>query len=61
MGVRRAINAISPYLPSNAGRAVFSLPLASHSLGPWMGFALFCGYTVLALSVAAILLVRRET
>ena len=28
---------------------------------PWPGFALFCGYTALALAIAAVLLVRRDT
>ena len=53
-------NAITPYLPDSAGRAVFSLTHGSHSLSAWPGFALFCGYTVLAIAVAAVLLVRRD-
>jgi ABC-2 type transport system permease protein len=31
-----------------------------HMLGPWTGFALFCGYTLVVLGVAAVLLVRRD-
>jgi len=54
-------NAISPYLPSNAGRAVFSLTHGSDSLAPWPGFALFCGYAVLTIAIAAVLLLRRDT
>jgi len=54
-------NAISPYLPSSAGRAVFSLTHGSDSLAPWPGFALFCGYTILAIAIAAVLLLRRDT
>jgi hypothetical protein len=54
-------NAISPYLPSNAGRAVFSLTHGSDSLAPWPGFALFCGYAILTIAVAAVLLLRRDT
>lgn len=53
-------HAISPYLPSEAGRAFFTLPQAAHSLAPWPGLALFAGYTVLALAAAAVLLVRRD-
>ena len=54
-------NAISPYLPSNAGRAVFSLTHGSDSLAPWPGFALFVGYTALAIAASAVLLARRDT
>jgi hypothetical protein len=54
-------NAISPYLPSSAGRAVFALTHGSDSLAPWPGFALFCGYAALAIAVAAVLLLRRDT
>ncbi|MBV8078768.1 MAG: ABC transporter permease [Actinobacteria bacterium] len=53
-------NAISPYLPDAAGRDVFSLTTGSHDLGHWAGFALFCGYTVLALAIAGVLLKRRD-
>ena len=54
-------NAISPYLPDAAGRSIFSLTHGAHSLAPWPGFALFCGYTALAIAIAAVLLVRRDT
>jgi hypothetical protein len=54
-------NGISPYLPSNAGRAVFSLTHGSDSLAPWPGFALFCGYAILAIAIGAVLLLRRDT
>jgi hypothetical protein len=54
-------NAISEYLPSSAGRDVFSLTHGPHDLSPGPGFALFCGYTALAIAIAAILLVRRDT
>ena len=53
-------NAISPYLPSSAGGSVFSLTRGAHTLAPWPGFALFVGYTALAVAVAAVLLVRRD-
>jgi ABC-2 type transport system permease protein len=54
-------NAISQYLPSEAGRQIFSLTHGSHSLAPWPGVAVFAGYCVLALAIAAVLLVRRDT
>jgi len=54
-------NAISQYLPSNAGRQIFSLTHSDHSLRPWSGTALFVGYCALALAIAAVLLVRRDT
>ena len=54
-------NAISPYLPDAAGRSMFSLHPGAHSLAPWPGFGLFVGYTALAVAVAAVLLVRRDT
>ena len=54
-------NAINPYLPSEAGRSIFSLTHGPHSLAPAPGLALFVGYTALALAIAAGLLVRRDT
>jgi hypothetical protein len=54
-------NAISPYLPSSAGRAVFSLTHGSDTLAPWPGFALFCGYALATIAIAAVLLLRRDT
>jgi hypothetical protein len=54
-------NAISPWLPDAAGRSIFSLTHDAHSLAPWPGFALFCGYALVAVAAAAILLVRRDT
>ncbi len=54
-------DAITPYLPDSAGRAVFSLTTGPHSLAPWTGLGLFCAYAAAALAVAAVLLVRRDT
>ncbi len=54
-------NAISPYLPSQAGSDIFSLVPGSGNLSPWGGFALFVGYTAIAVAIAAVLLVRRDT
>jgi ABC-type transport system involved in multi-copper enzyme maturation permease subunit len=54
-------DAVSPYLPSNAGRAILALTKDAHSLGPWTGFGVLCAYAFGALAVAAVLLVRRDT
>ena len=54
-------NAINPYLPSEAGRSIFSLTHGAHSLAPGPGLALFSGYCVLVIALAAVLLVRRDT
>jgi len=53
-------DAIAPYLPDSAGRAMFALTRDTNSLGPYWGFALFLGYCAAALALAAILLVRRD-
>jgi ABC-type transport system involved in multi-copper enzyme maturation permease subunit len=48
------------YLPSNAGSAIMQAQPTSDLLAPWTGFALFCGYTGVALAVGAVLLARRD-
>jgi hypothetical protein len=53
-------NSIVPYLPSNAGQAVYMTHLDPHTLHPWAGFALFCGYTAVAVGAAAYALCRRD-
>ena len=53
-------DAISPYLPSNAGQAIMGVSDHSVILGPWTGIGLFAGYTVVLLAVAAVLLRRRD-
>lgn len=55
------MNAINPYLPSEAGRSVFSLTHGAHSLAPGPGLALFAGYCAFAIAIAAVLLVTRDT
>jgi ABC-2 type transport system permease protein len=54
-------NAINPYLPSNAGAAILTDRPSSHWPSPWGGFGIFCGYTVITLVAAVILLKRRDT
>jgi len=53
-------NAINPYLPSSAGRVLAQATRDAHTLTPWAGFGLYCGYTAFAIAVAAYLLVRRD-
>jgi ABC-2 type transport system permease protein len=53
-------NAISQYLPSEAGRQLFALHQAAHSLSPAAGGLLMLGYCALVVTVAAVLLVRRD-
>ena len=51
---------VSPYLPSTAGSGIFRLQAEPGSLAPWTGFALFAGYTVVALVAGAVVLRRRD-
>jgi ABC-type Fe3+ transport system permease subunit len=53
-------NAVSPYLPNNAGRSIFSLTHGAHSLAWGPGLGLFCVYCAIAIAIAAVLLVRRD-
>jgi ABC-2 type transport system permease protein len=53
-------NAVAPYLPDAAARAIFSLTHDSGSLAPGPGLLLFCGYVVVAVAGAAVLLNRRD-
>lgn len=53
-------DAVSPYLPSNAGQAIMQFGAPDHTLGPWTGLALFAGYTVATIALAAILLRGRD-
>ena len=53
-------DAIDPYLPSNAGGAIMQIGHHAHTLSPWMGLAVFAGYTALAIAAAAVRLVNRD-
>jgi hypothetical protein len=53
-------NAISQYLPSEAGRQLFSLHHGAHSLTPLAGGLLMVGYCALAVAIAAVLFARRD-
>jgi ABC-2 type transport system permease protein len=53
---------IVPYLPMQAGQAVWAVPpqQTQDTLHPWAGFALFCGYAAVTLAAAAVALKRRD-
>jgi ABC-2 type transport system permease protein len=53
-------NSINPYLPSSAGGSIAKAVPDPHTLSPWGGFALYCGYAIVLLAIAAYLLVRRD-
>ena len=54
-------DSITPYLPLNAGTTVASITFDNpHHFSPWGGFAVFCGYTALAVAAAAVALLRRD-
>jgi ABC-2 type transport system permease protein len=53
-------NSIDPYLPSNAGGAVWTINPDPGTLAPWAGFGIFCAYVAISIAVAAVLLVRRD-
>jgi ABC-type transport system involved in multi-copper enzyme maturation permease subunit len=55
------ITGFAPYLPSNAGGALWGNPLTTgHELSPWAGFAVLCGYAIAATAAAAWRLRRRD-
>lgn len=51
---------ITPYLPSNAGSAIYALTGSADSLSPGQGLAVFAGWVALALAGAAHRLVRTD-
>jgi len=57
-----SITGFVPYLPSNAGGAVWGAGklFGGHQLGPWAGFAVMCGYAVVLTGLAAWRLRRRD-
>lgn len=60
-----AVQTIGDYLPSSVGQEIFRLPglfddLDGPGLGPWTGLAIFAGYALLSLAVAAVALRRRD-
>jgi ABC-type transport system involved in multi-copper enzyme maturation permease subunit len=53
-------DSVTPYLPSNAGGAVWTIHPDPNTLAPWAGFGVFCAYAAAALILAAVLLLRRD-
>ncbi|CCH20636.1 ABC transporter permease [Micromonospora lupini] len=53
-------DAISPYLPSNAGEAVMSITSSSDQLSPGAGLAVFVGWLVVFVGAAIVALRRRD-
>jgi ABC-2 type transport system permease protein len=53
-------DAISPYLPSNAGQAIMQSGNPAHTLAPWTGLGVFAAYTAILIAFAAIQLRRRD-
>jgi hypothetical protein len=53
-------NSVDPYLPSNAGGAVWTIHPDPNTLAPWAGFGIFCAYAAVSIAIAAVLLVRRD-
>jgi ABC-2 type transport system permease protein len=54
-------NSVNPYLPSNAGGALWTIKPDPNTLAPWAGFAVFCGWAIASIVIAAVLLRRRDT
>ena len=57
-----SIQGFAPYLPSNAGGAVWGAGklFGGNQLSPWTGFAVLCGYAVVLTGLAAWRLCRRD-
>jgi ABC-2 type transport system permease protein len=53
-------NAISRWLPSEAGRQLFALTKDPSRYAQWPSGAIFLGYCIVAIAVAAVLLRRRD-
>jgi hypothetical protein len=51
---------IAPYIPLQAGSAIFSVHRDAGILGPWSGFGVFCLYAVVTLIVGFVLINRRD-
>lgn len=53
-------NVVVKWLPGTAVESIAQTAEQPNLLGPWQGFALFCGYTLLALVIGAILVKKRD-
>jgi hypothetical protein len=55
------ITGFAPYLPANAGGALWGNPLTTtNALSPWTGFAVLCGYAIVLTTAAAWRLRHRD-
>jgi ABC-2 type transport system permease protein len=52
--------AVDRYLPSTAGRALFTMNGGHAMLSPWTGFGVFLLYTAVVMAFAALVLCRRD-
>ena len=55
-----SIKGFAPYLPSNAGGALWGQGVRAQALSPWTGFAVLCGYAIVLIALAAWQLRRRD-
>lgn len=53
-------NAVVKWLPGTAVESISQTAEQPNLLGPWQGFAVFCGYSLLALVVGAVLVKKRD-
>jgi ABC-2 type transport system permease protein len=53
-------NTVGQYLPLNAGESIYRVPQEPHSLAPWTGLSVLCGYAAIALIAGFILISRRD-
>jgi ABC-type transport system involved in multi-copper enzyme maturation permease subunit len=53
-------DAVDPYLPLSAAFSIATSTSEGHQLGPWTGFAVFCGYAAIAVVAAAVSIARRD-
>jgi ABC-2 type transport system permease protein len=53
-------SAVGRYLPSTAGRALFTMNAGHAMLSPWPGFGIFLLYAVVVMAAAALALRRRD-
>lgn len=54
-------SSIEPYLPSSAGGAIWTINPGPNTLAPWVGLGIFCAYAAAAITIAAVLMRRRDT
>jgi ABC-2 type transport system permease protein len=53
-------HSVVPYFPLQAGQALYRVTRDEAMMQPWLGFALFCGYTAVVIIAAAFTLRRRD-